>query len=78
MTCHFEGNEKISSIPPVGSTEDQKADHTKHTGDDSSHEEGEFSHKNVIHANNSQGNINNDENGTRLAQANNSSRSRFL
>ncbi|KAL8502396.1 hypothetical protein ACS0TY_021518 [Phlomoides rotata] len=72
------GNEKKSSIPPLGSTEEQKADDKKHTGDDSSHEEGEFSQKNVSHANNSPGNINNDENGSRLAQANNSSRSRSL
>lgn len=57
--------------------EQQKVDDRRPTGDDSSHEEGEFSQENVKHKDNGQGHINKNEGATRH-QSDHSSQSRFL
>ncbi|KAL0435677.1 UNVERIFIED_CONTAM: Peptidyl-prolyl cis-trans isomerase CYP63 [Sesamum radiatum] len=70
------GKEKKSLVPLSESTEQQKRDDRKHSGDDSSREEGEFSQKNDDHINNGQGRNNSNQAAARLNQSDNSSRSR--
>ncbi|CAA0832146.1 Peptidyl-prolyl cis-trans isomerase CYP63 [Striga hermonthica] len=71
------GNAKKSPVPPVGSIEQKKHNDKKKSGDDSSHEEGEFSRKNDKHVNNNKEDlINNSQTGIGLRQSDNSGRSR--
>ncbi|KAK4418323.1 Peptidyl-prolyl cis-trans isomerase CYP63 [Sesamum alatum] len=72
------GKEKKSLVPLSESKEQQKGDDRKHSGDDSSREEGEFSQKKDNHINNGQGRIDSNQAAARLNQSNNSSRSRSL
>ncbi|KAL1547187.1 peptidylprolyl isomerase [Salvia divinorum] len=69
------GNERKPPSPSLGSGDEQKGDDRKHTGDNSSHEEGELPQKNGSHMNNGQGHIKNNETSARGRRAN-SSRSR--
>lgn len=72
------GKEKKSLVPLSEFTEQQKRDDRKHSGDDSSREEGEFSQKNDGHINNGQGRITSNQAAALLNQSDNSSRSRSL
>lgn len=69
-------SEKNPPSPRFRSGEEQKGDDRKHTGDDSSHEEGELPQKSVSHLNNGQGRIKDNENAARGQQADGSSRSK--
>ncbi|XP_057801020.1 peptidyl-prolyl cis-trans isomerase CYP63-like [Salvia miltiorrhiza] len=69
------GNEKKPPNPSLVSGEERKGDDRKHTGGDSSHEEGELPQKNGTRMNNGQGHIKNNETSTRGRRAD-SSRSR--
>ncbi|KAL6505172.1 hypothetical protein OROGR_024989 [Orobanche gracilis] len=70
------GKAKKLSVSPLRSMEQKKRDDRKQNEGDSSHEEGEFSPKNVDNMNNGQGDINNNQAAARLHQSDHSSRSR--
>ncbi|KAL3849909.1 hypothetical protein ACJIZ3_011791 [Penstemon smallii] len=73
------GKEIKSPTPLLASKELQKVDKRKHTGDTSSHEEGELSQKKDNHLNNGQGSdVNNNQAATTLHQSDKPSRSRSL
>ncbi|GER29732.1 peptidyl-prolyl cis-trans isomerase [Striga asiatica] len=73
------GNVKKSPVSPLGSIQQTKHNDRKKSGDDSSHEEGEFSRKSDKHVNNNKEDlINNSQTGIGLRQSDNSSRSRSL